>query len=664
MRLVSSKSRRTTRLIAICASSMIAAIATVLSSAPVHAVKDPVDTSPPFAAIQWGTACTQIGSTAVQVPYKAPATFDITAGYPTYGYSTTGFVATARTNACRYNFDELAFPPAPITPITSGYCVQWGRGQDSGTGYDPQPDDGSIRNAGYVRWIIANYWPQTNLPAVPSTNATVINKMRSATVAMAIHYFTDGIVMPPNFTDTATTTTHALYDVVAGIVAAALAIPPGSLPPPPPDPTPTIIGQSGGDTATVIGPYVIGANAVGNVTVQVTGGDAFRDAGGTLPFVNGTTLAPGGQLWLRSATPGDIEIDAEGPVVAAIGTMMVANPDHPVQAMFLAEQLVLVGKSSKTVVIVAPPDPPQVTSSVSAAVVEAGASVFDTLNVIGLQEAATLTTTLYGPLAPGAGGCIGADWANAPVSATFGPVSATTSADITTVATRLDAPGCYSYGARLAPLTGGSDLATVPPGTADETLLVIPQVVPPPFDVSSQASANTIQTGGSVSDHVVVAGLLLDRQINLTSALYGPLAPDTAGGCTGVDWLTAEQQLALPVATTFNTVTLNGNGAYDTPSVQLNTTGCYSFAVTVTHNLLTGGEEPISHDLSVPTQVVLVQAPPPEPQPPVPPDPTSPPVPTPNVLPPTGASPAPIFVALVIVVFGAAIVTASRRRNP
>jgi hypothetical protein len=164
-------------------------------------------------------------------PFFVPPGYDITSGYPAFGYDTTGFTQTTGTNACRYSFrdkDPRKDPSSVI--IGSGYCVQWAAGQASGTGYDPEPENGTVRNVGYVQRILRDYWPATNLPDVPSTNPTVINRQRSGAVAMAIHYFTDGVVMPPNYQD------PALYNVVRKIVTDVLAA--GPLPPPA-DPTPT-----------------------------------------------------------------------------------------------------------------------------------------------------------------------------------------------------------------------------------------------------------------------------------------------------------------------------------------------------------------------------------------------------------------------------------------
>jgi hypothetical protein len=102
------------------------------------------------------------------------------------------------------------------------------------------------RNVGYVQRILRDYWPATNLPDVPSTNPTVINRQRSGAVAMAIHYFTDGVVMPPPFT----VTTHASSNVTtAGTSIFDLVTVSGLLP-----------GRSIIVTSTVYGPLPPGSD--------------------------------------------------------------------------------------------------------------------------------------------------------------------------------------------------------------------------------------------------------------------------------------------------------------------------------------------------------------------------------------------------------------------
>ncbi|MFD0632344.1 Cys-Gln thioester bond-forming surface protein [Catenulispora yoronensis] len=170
----------------------------------------------PFAAFQYGTnGCLEVGARDTQPkPYAVPSGYDITAGYPAFGYDPSGFTRVGGTNACRYNFyDKNPRTDPSAVVITSGYCVQYAAGQLSGTGYDPQAHN-STRNLGYVQRILQNYWPATDLPAVPAkaTDTANTNRQRSGAVAMAIHYFTDGIVMPPDYQ------TPALYDVVMKIV--------------------------------------------------------------------------------------------------------------------------------------------------------------------------------------------------------------------------------------------------------------------------------------------------------------------------------------------------------------------------------------------------------------------------------------------------------------
>jgi hypothetical protein len=208
---------------------------------------------------------------------------------------------------------------------------------------------------------------------------------------MAIHYFTDGVVMPPNYQDA------ALYNVVRQIVTDVLAA--GPLPPPA-DPTPTIDGPNDGDAGQLAGPYTIGANATGDLSVTVTGAEAFTDAAGTQPFASGSSLPAGGQLWLRSAVAGDALIKATGPVSAGIGTFMVGDPKTKVQSMMLAEPITLTGKSEKPFSI-EPGEPPRVSSEVSSHLIEAGQSVSDRLNISGAERAGHRQRH---PVRPGASG--------------------------------------------------------------------------------------------------------------------------------------------------------------------------------------------------------------------------------------------------------------------
>ncbi|MFC8717632.1 hypothetical protein [Kitasatospora sp. NPDC057198] len=617
--------------------------------------------SAPFAAYQYGTdGCLEVGVRDGQPkPYAAPAGYDPTAGYPAFGYdpAALGFTVAGGTNACRYKFyDKNPRTDPSAVYIASGYCVQYAAGQLSGTGYDPQ-DTAPVRGAGYVRRILAAYWPNSDLPAVPgAANPTVANRQRSGAVAMAIHWFTDGIVMPPDYQ------VPALYDSVKQVVDGALAAGPLA---PPADPTPTIAGPAGGDAQQLVGPFTVGANAVGPVTVRIdgTGVAAYTDAAGTVPFTSGDTLPPGGRLWLRGPA-GQAVLHTEGPVPAEIGTYLAGDPAVRVQSMMLATALTLTGKSERTVTLT-PGDPPRVTSRVSAAVLTSGAPVSDAFDVAGLRGPATLTATLYGPLpVPGGadGDCGQAGWGGTglPVDAVYDPVPLTGDGRVTLPDRTTGTPGCYSFGARLQP--EGADPVDLTPGDPAETFRVDPRVPPPVLTLTTRASATTLPAGREATDTLTVTGVTAGSTVHLEPTLYGPLAPAPGGGCAGLDWTAPD----LPVAARLAPHDLTADGSVTTEPVRLTAAGCYSFDTVMTHDVLTGGQEPVGHGIGTPEETLLVQAAPgpspsPSPTPSPSPSPTARPVPP---LPDTGADEAGALLvgALALLVLGSVALAVTRRK--
>ncbi|WP_157546681.1 thioester domain-containing protein [Hamadaea tsunoensis] len=607
--------------------------------------------SPPFAAVQYGTnGCIEVGARP-DPPYNQPRPFavpdgtDLTAGYPAYGYDPAGYTQTSGTNSCRYNFRDN-----DGNVIGSGYCVQWGAGQRSGTGYDPRPTLGRIADAGYVRRILANYWPATSAPAVPSANPTVANRQRSGTVAMAIHYFTDGIVLPPNYQD------RALYDVVRTIVTEALAVGPM---PEQPNPTPEIDGPLIATAGVLAGPFTIGANATGPVTAVVTGADAYTDAAGTVAFASGSTLPPGGRLWLRAAA-GPAEISVTGPVVAQIGTLMVPDPAHPVQQMMLAQALTLESEAARVVQVRPPAEPVRLRSRVSAAEVTVGAQVGDTVFASGLADGGSIvvTPTLYGPLDPVGGGCGGVDWTGpVPVGHVYPSVDLTGNGATDLPPQTVTSPGCYSFG-----LVGVPGDVTVPPGDPLETVLVKPDVPPPPYQVATTASAAKVAVGALVSDHVTVTGLAPGATLTVATTLYGPLIPATPGDCTTANW----RAEGIPVAATLPPVTVTGDGAYDSATATVRRPGCYSFAAVTTTELVTGGEVPAPQGLGAPAELVLVTGAEPTTQP----SPGQSQGPGPGPLPVTSGPHTPylaglgLLLLLLGLLLGTAPLLATRRRRP
>ncbi|MFD7729478.1 LPXTG cell wall anchor domain-containing protein [Kitasatospora phosalacinea] len=565
-------------------------------SAPAGAVPP----SAPFAAYQYGTdGCLEVGARDTQPkPYAAPAGYDPTAGYPAFGYdpAALGFTVTGGTNACRYKFyDKNPRTDPSAVYIASGYCVQYAAGQLSGTGYDPQ-DTAAVRNAGYIRRILAAYWPNSNLPAVPSSNATVANRQRSGAVAMAVHWFSDGIAMPPDYQ------VPELYASVKQVVDGALAAGPLTAPA---DPTPALDGPLGGDAQDLVGPFTIGANALGPVTVRIDGAgvSAYRDAAGTVPFTSGDTLPPGGQLWLRGPA-GPVVLHAEGPVQAETGTYVAGDPAVRVQSMMLAAAVTLTGKTERTVTLVAG-DPPRLSSQVSATVLTSGDPVFDSFDVAGLRGPATLVTTLFGPLpVPGSGDCAQAGWdpVAVPVAAEYVPIRLTGDGRVVVPERDTGETGCFSFGAELRP--EGADPVHLPPGDPAETFRVDPREVPPLLTLTTLVSATTLPAGREVTDTLTVTGITAGGTVHLEPALYGPLAPAADGGCAGLDWAAPD----LPVAARLAPHDLTADGSVTTEPVRLTAAGCYSFDTVMTHTVLTGGQERVGHGIGSPEETLLVEA--------------------------------------------------------
>lgn len=640
---------------AIAALSIVAAtfVAVLASPAPA-AAQTP---TAPFAAIQYGTnGCIEVGVRPTapwnqEKPYRVPITYDRVAdGYPPIDYDRALYTQEPNgTNACKYKFQDIAGAAPPATVLGTAYCVQWSAGQRSGTGYDPEPWGGNIPNDGYVRRIIQDFYPATDQPAMdPRIPPASYNAYKSGTVAMAIHYFTDGIILPPGFTAYASVNKQPvyfdLYSVVADIVATAIARGPIDATDAQADPTPRIDGPTTGQPGQLIGPFTIGANASGPVTVTVVGAEAFTDAAATTPFTSGTALPPGAQLWLRSADPTTIELGASALVSQPINTFMVGDPAFKVQSMVLATPVTLLGKSAASLNVLQPPDPPVLSSEVRDTVLESGQRQIDMFTISGLApgEQGTFTATLYGPEPPQAGTmCSAIVWPTTGVVLQSELVGNSRRAVLTP---QIDDPGCYTIGATLDVAPPGLGTA-LPPGDPLETFLVIPGVVPVSFSVSTQASASEVSSGSQVTD-VVTTVLPAGVSVTIVSTLYGPISTDASGTCTNADWGADD----LPVHTAFKPVSVSSSGSHTTPAVTLTEPGCYNFGTAVVHQLLTGGETPTPRDLGDATEQVLVRAAVPTPSP----SPTS----VPASLAATGTDLAwLLYAALPVMLLGAALVT-------
>lgn len=170
------------------------------------------------------------------------------------------------------------------------FCIDARIPTGANIGYVPATWSTSIApNMGYVAFVLANAYPTVGAPA-PLTPS----EWAAATQA-AIWYFTNGYVLG---TDDPT-----VRGATAALVAAAQANGPLAEPAAPGlSVTPASASAAEGGAA---GPYVITAEGNPAITVSVADGyEMFRDAAATEPIANGTTLASGDAVWIKTTEPG------------------------------------------------------------------------------------------------------------------------------------------------------------------------------------------------------------------------------------------------------------------------------------------------------------------------------------------------------------------------
>ncbi|MFT4287693.1 sortase domain-bontaining protein [Nocardioides sp.] len=211
---------------------------------------------------------------------------------------------------------------------------------------------------------------------------------------------------------------------------------------------------------------------------------------------------------------------------------------------------------------------PHLTTLVNQQQATVGATLVDSVSVTD-SGGTTLAGEwrLLGPLAPGGSGCAGLDWTTATVAA-GGAFTAVGDSRLDVGATQVASAGCYTYQERL---DGSGDTLPAPwttAGIVEETSLVVatPSLV-------TQVSSQRATAGSSVLDHVMVSGLadgVAMTQVNGEWQLFGPVAPDGAGGCDGTDWSLAP----LAAAGAF---VVDRDGDYQVGGFTPTEGGCYTY---------------------------------------------------------------------------------------
>lgn len=220
-----------------------------------------------------------------------------------------------------------------------------------------------------------------------------------------------------------------------------------------------------------------------------------------------------------------------------------------------------------------------------------GMQVHDTVAVSGTAGTPiTVAWTLEGPLAPGPDGtCDSVNWTGAPV-ADHGTFTANGDGTYTTSTTALAASGCYTY-LESSPEGTAVWAGTSPAGQTAETVLVEkyqPAAV-------TQISSQNVEIGGQVHDTINVTGTQ-GATLDVAWTLEGPLAPNTTGTCTGLDWTNA------PTAAT-GTLTAKGDGTYTTPAETINALGCYTY---IEEAAATGTTYPVNTPAGQASETTLV----------------------------------------------------------
>jgi hypothetical protein len=216
---------------------------------------------------------------------------------------------------------------------------------------------------------------------------------------------------------------------------------------------------------------------------------------------------------------------------------------------------------------------PQLTTTASAQVSAPGFVLSDRVVVSGMAgQGGSMRATLYGPLPADRSGCrsyTDAAWRAAIRSTGQALAAGTTTSRITGDGTYVATPvtlskgGCYTYEETLTPDSTPTSSVATPFGVPTESTLVLTP------SVTTLASANRVDVGSAISDHVSVFGTF-GTSGAVAGELLGP-RPDHSGSCAGLDWSGA------PIAATIPPRTITGDLSFATPATRLSAAGCYTF---------------------------------------------------------------------------------------
>ncbi|MFL5926001.1 MAG: DUF5979 domain-containing protein [Gaiellaceae bacterium] len=252
---------------------------------------------------------------------RPAATPEMTMSGTAEGHAVRGFAADADstfdpvTNGYPGSDPTSGFTPldADFAGIISGtgstgsplrlYCIELHTDTWEGLGYDLGAwAEANVPHVGYVARVLSDYYPATNEPATLGDD-----NAKAAAVQAAVWFFSDRYVLR---------TDDPLHEATAAIVAAVIAAGPIVQPPPPS----LVISPNTkrGRVGDAIGPFTIASSDGATVTSDAS---MFGDAAATRPIANGSVVAAGTAIFLRSDTVGTASLQARAHATVPTGNV-------------------------------------------------------------------------------------------------------------------------------------------------------------------------------------------------------------------------------------------------------------------------------------------------------------------------------------------------------
>ena len=220
----------------------------------------------------------------------------------------------------------------------------------------------------------------------------------------------------------------------------------------------------------------------------------------------------------------------------------VSAPPGPTEAEYLAPTISTTAQSSGPAV---------------------GSTMSDAITAAGLPASGgSVAWDVLGPVAAPKGSCADVSWTGAPLF-THGVTSAKNGTAVTLPTPKIQVAGCYAYAEVLSSPAGAFAPVSAPPGPTEAEYLAP--------TISTQASQSGTAAGSTLDDTASIGGLGPAQPATLKWVIYGPIAPNKSGTCSGLSWAKAPRFDAGQVPAKDGLVK-TGN------SIPVATAGCYGYS--------------------------------------------------------------------------------------